>query len=116
MEKGNIDFQNIGKFLIFVSISIVIIILLYSFITNRINLDGFSEFIISSLLLIFLIEKINIKIKIPGFIEAEKGNKYPIDPPHEEKGDKIITINLNNISAGTFNEEKHNINNKKTNI
>lgn len=67
--KYIIDTKIAAKVLIFLFISLVVLILLYHFIIDGIEWIGFVEFIASCLLLIFLVEKINIKV--PGLFEIK---------------------------------------------
>jgi len=69
IDKYAMNARHSAKALIFSFISLVIIILLYEFIVDGIDWLGFIEFIISCLLLIFLVEKINIKV--PGLLEIK---------------------------------------------
>jgi len=67
--KFILDAKLTAKGLIFLFISLVVIILLYQFAIKGIDWVGFVEFIASCLLLIFLVEKINIKV--PGLFEIK---------------------------------------------
>ena len=64
-----IDAKITAKTLIFFFISTVVFILLYHFVVSGIDWVGFMEFITSCLILIFLVEKINIKV--PGIFEIK---------------------------------------------
>lgn len=67
--KYIVDAKIAAKTLIFFFITAATIILLYHFIVDGIEWTGFVEFIASCLLLIFLVEKINIKV--PGLFEIK---------------------------------------------
>jgi hypothetical protein len=109
MSKSKVIYviRIIAKGLIFIFVSIAAIILIVNFIYNGIDWIGFVEFVASILLLIYLIDKISVRI--PGLFEI----KNEIGEVKKELGNLVSVYSKSEAKATAKSEfhEHHHYNN-----
>ena len=90
----------VAKGVIFIFVSIVIVTLIISFVFHGVDWLGFVEFIISCLILIYLIDKVSLKI--PGLFEI----KNEIGEVKKELGNLVSAYSRSEAKA-TAKSELH---------